>query len=1383
VSGSSIGIKPGIYGVQGISAEANVPGGRFSAASWTDSLGNLWLFGGSGLDVNGSQGSLNDLWKFSPSTGEWTWMNGSQTLPTTGDKTSGQAGTPGVYGTLGTPAAPNLPGARVYPVTATDHAGNIWLFGGLGYDAAGTYGDLNDLWVFNPVANEWAWMSGSSTVPGNALGQSPVYGAQGVFASTNVPGGRPYGLSWTGSSGNLWIFGGYGPDPGGAVGYLDDLWEYVPGPPAFSPAFALSTSGTVDILMGANGGTGATTVSAAVASGFTGAIGLTASGQPAGILVSFLPGSIVGAGTSVATITVDGSVALGTYPITVAGTSGSLSQNAVIKLIVSGTAAPTFSPPAGSYTTAQSVTISDTTPGATIYYTMDETVPTTNSNLYTGPIPVSSSTSLAAIAITTGYPESTPALASYSIGATSVLGEWAWMGGSQAPNSLGNYGIIGAPSAGGLPAARSDAARWTDKSGNLWLFGGSYNLSRIGEYNDLWRLIPAFNEWDWVGGNKPSTCSSSYGCGTAGVYGTLGAPATGMPGSRSGAATWVDNSGNLWLFGGWGYDSRDQFGWLNDLWKLNPATDQWTWMGGSTKEVLSFYSSYGNPGVYGTLGVPAAGNIPGSRYDAATWTDSQGNFWLFGGVGQDSIADGVLLNDLWEYNPTTNLWTWMSGSKLVDILPGYEYGVYGSLGVAAAANVPGSRSQAATWTDTSGNLWLFGGGPGGDFVQGIGNYNDLWKYSPATGQWTWMSGSSTQYCPIDPFFGYNACISPPGVFGTLGVPAAANVPPGGAGIGSWTDANGDFWLFGGNTSDVTGQNDGFYLGLASNLWVYHRSTGQWAWMGGDDATSNCSFIVLIPFPDVVCDGAQGNYGIVTLPGIANVPAARSAPVSWTDLQGNFWLFSGLSTTTANSPGERNDLWNYQPSSSTLPAAMTPIFSLKPGTYFSGGPLVLSNGMANASIHYTTDGSTPTFASTVYTGPITVASSITIRAMATAPGYRDSGVGTAAYVIARTVASPVFSPAPGSYTSTQMVTLSDATPGALIYFTTDGTPPNLSSYGYSGSIKVSSSETITAQGGLFGSTVLDGIANAAAGGVGSADVAATYAIVTAPVAPVVTVVAGSSSITTAQPLTVSVAVSGGTGAATPTGSMVLTSGGYRSAAVVLSSGSVTINLPAASLAVGTDTLTVSYTPDSESTATYTTAIGMASVKVTAASIPSFSIQGTALSLSPGATSANTSTITVTPSGGFTGNITLIAAINSYPSGATNMPSLSFGAWSPVSITGGSAGTATLTVTTNAPTSSSFAHPRFPQEPWYATGGAALAGILLLGLPAQRKNRWAKYRMLLLLGTLLGGVIACGSNGVSASGSGTAGTTAGNYIVTVTGTSGATTNTGMITLTVQ
>jgi hypothetical protein len=158
--------------------------------------------------------------------------------------------------------------------------------------------------------------------------------------------------------------------------------------------------------------------------------------------------------------------------------------------------------------------------------------------------------------------------------------------------------------------------------------------------------------------------------------------------------------------------------------------------------------------------------------------------------------------------------------------------------------------------------------------------------------------------------------------------------------------------------------------------------------------------------------------------------------------------------------------------------------------------------------------------------------------------------------------------------------------------------------------------------------------------------------------------------------------------------------------------------------------------------------------------------------------------VTPSGGFTGNVTLTAAITSSPADAQDLPTLSFGATSPVSITGDSAVTATLTITTTAPTSAALGHPARPGVRWYSASGTGLAFGLVFGLgiiPARRRSwRTRLGMMLVFLVVLIAGLLACGGgNRVT----GNPGTTPGAYTVTVTGTSGSAVATSpIVTITV-
>jgi hypothetical protein len=183
---------------------------------------------------------------------------------------------------------------------------------------------------------------------------------------------------------------------------------------------------------------------------------------------------------------------------------------------------------------------------------------------------------------------------------------------------------------------------------------------------------------------------------------------------------------------------------------------------------------------------------------------------------------------------------------------------------------------------------------------------------------------------------------------------------------------------------------------------------------------------------------------------------------------------------------------------TLPAA-APTFTPGAGTYTSAQTVTLADGTSGATIYYTTDGSTPTTSSKVYSSPISVSTTSTIQAIATAPGYSTSALSSASYTIALPAAAPTFTPGAGTYTSAQTVTLADGTSGATIYYTTDGTMPTTSSKVYSSPISVASTTTIQAI--------------AVASGYSTSSVsAATYAINLPTAAPTFTPAAGTYAST-------------------------------------------------------------------------------------------------------------------------------------------------------------------------------------------------------------------------------------------------------------------------------
>jgi hypothetical protein len=85
----------------------------------------------------------------------------------------------------------------------------------------------------------------------------------------------------------------------------------------------------------------------------------------------------------------------------------------------------------------------------------------------------------------------------------------------------------------------------------------------------------------------------------------------------------------------------------------------------------------------------------------------------------------------------------------------------------------------------------------------------------------------------------------------------------------------------------------------------------------------------------------------------------------------------------------------------IPPTPTPVFSPASGTYVGSQPVAISDASPYAVIYYTTDGSTPTISSPVYSEPLTVSTTTTVKTMAVASGCNPSGVSTAVYTILTT----------------------------------------------------------------------------------------------------------------------------------------------------------------------------------------------------------------------------------------------------------------------------------------------------------------------------------------------------------------------------------------------
>ncbi len=561
-----------------------------------------------------------------------------------------------------------------------------------------------------------------------------------------------------------------------------------------------------------------------------------------------------------------------------------------------------------------------------------------------------------------------------SVGFISAQQNWGWMAGTG--NSFytnPTYGTQNVASSSNDPGNREYTQMCTDASGNVWLFGGNTNS---GMRNDLWKFDPTTNQWTYVSGT-----TSAYAYGN---YGTQGVGSTGnYPGCRYLGAMVSDNNGNLWLFGGYGFGFNQSYVYLNDLWKYNIASGQWTWVKGSN-------NGYSN-GTYGSMGTANSSNIPGARHYHHMTKDLSGNIWLFGGYGYNNVGNSGPMNDLWKLDPTTSNFTWMGGTTSTSI-----YGVSGTLGTGSTSNYPGCRYGGGIAADASGNIWIFSGY--GYTSNNYGYTNDLWRFVPSTGVWTWMSGSQS--------------VNIYGVYGTQGTGSTSNYP-GSRFIGNLNADNaGNLWV---SPAYGFAQNNS---GLLNELWKYTISNGQWTWVKGSSTPNN-----------------YGSYGTLGQASSSSNPGGRDNNVSYAfDATGNIWLMGGYGYG-ANSSGSMNDLWRFDvcavPNSPTFQNTTNSIFLC------SGNSSTLAATTNTGSILWY---ASPTSSTTIGTGTSFVPTGLTAVGNTSLYTYYATGSVSCGTSLQRSSITITVNPTPTI--SVNSGSVCSGTPFVMI-------PTGATSYSYSG----------------------------------------------------------------------------------------------------------------------------------------------------------------------------------------------------------------------------------------------------------------------------------------------------------------------------------------------
>ncbi|HEX4321831.1 MAG TPA: chitobiase/beta-hexosaminidase C-terminal domain-containing protein, partial [Acidobacteriaceae bacterium] len=706
-------------------------------------------------------------------------------------------------------------------------------------------------------------------------------------------------------------------------------------------------------------------------------------------------------------------------------------------------ATPTFSPAGGTYATAQSVTITDTTPGAAIYYTTDGTVPSASSTLYTAPIEVNVSETIEAVAIAAGYSNSYAERALYTINSTVVFNLIA-LGASTTTTVTAIIPVN--TTLGSIDVLTQGAANqdFTNAGGGTCTVGTAYSANTTCTVNVT--FTPKFPGVRY----GALVLRDTNGAEITSVYiesSAVGPQAAFLPGTETTITSGLNQPGGLVLDGS------------GNLYIAETTTGRVlkeTWSAGSYSE-STLFSGLNAPGGLavdgrGNLYIADTGNnrvlketLLGGSYTQSTVAadlnkpsgvavGNDGSVYIAdaynGRVLKETLSDGNYIESTVVTCGTVGIQSCPS-SVAVDSI-GYLY-------------VTSYDSTQVLEFDVNGGIYqggiMIGSGlnrPSSIVIDGRNNLyiadtlnNRIVKEAVLHGVYVQSIVSSSSLnmpgaVAVDP--GGNAYISDSSNKRVLKEDIAD--PP------SLSFASTGY----GSTSSDSPQAVTVYNSGSAVLGI--RGVEYPADFPEDSsATGDCKANLSLSEGDT-CTLTIDFKPVKASGGSATAPLAEEVKL------GSNTLFAyALQDIPVNGTG-------------TAPAAAAPAFSPAAGTYNTIQTVTITDTTPGATIHYTTDGSTPSASSTPYTAPISVGVTETIQAIAIATNYVNSPVASAAYTIdLSAAATPTFSPAAGTYTSAQSVTIADTTPGAVIHYTTDGTIPTAASTAYTSAIPVSSTETV------------------------------------------------------------------------------------------------------------------------------------------------------------------------------------------------------------------------------------------------------------------------------------------------------------------------------------
>ncbi|MGA3008599.1 MAG: chitobiase/beta-hexosaminidase C-terminal domain-containing protein, partial [Opitutaceae bacterium] len=739
--------------------------------------------------------------------------------------------------------------------------------------------------------------------------------------------------------------------------------------------------------------------------------------------------------------------------------NGLVSNTATVSITVEPqAAAPVFSSLAGAYTSVQTVTITSATGGATICYTTDGSTPTeTNGTIYTGPVSIGVPTTLQAIAYEVGFVDSPVTGDAYTINLPSTSAP-VFSPPAGTYTSVQSVTITSA-TPGAIIHYTTDGTTPTETRGTLYSAPVSVNVATT---------LQAM-------AYKASYLDSSM---TSGSY-TLNLPPAAAPvfspvaGTFSSAQTVTITSGTT------------------------GATIRYTIDGSAPTETNGTLYS-------GPVTINSTAVLHAIAYKVG-FADSP----ITGGLYTIISSSSATLNVLYNFNTVNDAGWIKSYSALVQGSDGNFYGTTVGLGTANAGSVykitsagvlttlvsftgaNGANPDGALVLGTDGNFY------GTTEVGGTNSDGTVFKISPAGTLTTLASfngtnGANPAAALVEGsdgnFYGTTSTnetvfqTTPTGLLTTL-FTATNEVNP--SSLVQGTDGN----FYGTTVSGGSGAGTVFKLtpaGVMTTLVSFNGTNGQSpqaALVLGRDGN----------FYGTTESGGGDNAGTVfrmTPAGVMTTLVSfngTNGATPWAALvQGSDGNFYG---TTA-SGGSSNDGVIFQ--FVLPPTVAAPVFSPAAGTYSSAQTVTVTSATNGASVAYTTDGSTPAESGGTVThgsllsngGSVAVGGTSTLVALAFKTGLADSAVVTSVYSLnlPGVVSAPTFNPAPGTYPTTQTVTITSVTSGASIAYTTDGSMPTVSggivTHGtlYSSAVSVGNNETIKAiafENGLANSTVAAG----------------------------------------------------------------------------------------------------------------------------------------------------------------------------------------------------------------------------------------------------------------------------------------------------------------------